>query len=131
MKVKLDETSSYEILRALRWPKGVICPYCKQARVTTHTKSALTPRRRYLCVGCRRTFTDLIGTPFARTNLPLRIWLLSLQLIGEGLASSELAKVLEVKWDTAVHMQRRLALPLNRPGLIRRLREMLKATKYE
>lgn len=126
MKVKLDEASSYQILRALRWPKGVICPYCEHACVTTHTKSALTPRLRYLCVGCRRTFTDLTGTPFARTNLPLRIWLLSLQLIGEGLATSELAKALEVKWDTAIHMQRRLAPPLSRPGLIRRLRDVLK-----
>ena len=125
MKAKLDEPLSYEILRTLRWPKGVVCPYCEQMRVTTHTKSALTPRRRYLCVNCRRTFTDLTGTPFASTNLPLRIWLLSLRLIGEVKVTSELAKALNVKWDTAAYIQRRLAMPLSRPGLIRRLREAL------
>ncbi len=125
MNAKFDETS-YEILRALRWPKGVVCPYCEQMHVTMHTKSALTPRRRYLCLECRRTFSDLTGTPFARINLPLSIWLVSVRLIGEGLATSELAKALEVKWDTAVHMQRRLALLLTRPGLICRLREALK-----
>jgi len=125
VKAKLDEPLSYEILRTLRWPKGVVCPYCEQMRVTTHTKSALTPRRRYLCVNCRRTFTDLTGTPFASTNLPLRIWLLSLRLIGEVKVTSELAKALNVKWDTAAYIQRRLAMPLSRPGLIRRLREAL------
>jgi transposase-like protein len=125
VKAQLDETSSYEILRALRWPNGIVCPYCEQMRVTTHTKSIRTPRRRYLCIGCRRTFTDLTGTPFAHTNLPLSVWLLSLRLIGEGVATSELAKALDVKWDTAVHLQRRLAMPLSRPGLIRRLIEAL------
>ncbi len=126
MKTKFDEAWSYETLRAMRWPKGIVCPYCEQSRVTTHTKSTRTPRQRYLCLSCRRTFSDLTGTPFARTNLPLGIWLLSLRLIGEGIATSELAKALDVKWDTAVHMQRQLALPLNRPGLTRRLREALK-----
>lgn len=125
MKAQFDETS-YEILRALRWPKGIVCPYCEQTRVTTHTKSVLTPRRRYLCLGCRRTFTDLTGTPFAGTNLPLRIWLLSLRLIGEVRVTSDLAKALNVKWDTAAYIQQRLATPLSGPGLIRRLRDLLK-----
>ncbi len=121
----MNELSSYEILRALRWPRGVVCPHCKGTHVTTHTRSAFTPRRRYLCVTCRRTFTDLTGTPFARTNLPLRIWFLSLQLIGEVQVTSELAHALNVKWDTAAHIQRRLTVPLSRPGLIRRLRDAL------
>ncbi len=125
VKAKMDEASSYELLRVLRWPNGIICPYCEQTRVTTHTKSAITPRRRYLCVNCRRTFTDLTGTPFAGTNLPLRIWLLSLWLVENRLATSDLAKTLNVKWDTAAYIQRRLATPLSRPGLIRRLRDVL------
>ena len=126
MKPKLDELGCYLTLRKIRWPKGILCPYCGQKRVTMHTKSTRTPRRRYLCLGCRRTFTDLTATPFARTNLPLHVWLLSVRLIGELRLTSDLAKALHVKWDTAARIQRRLVLPLNRPGFIRRLRDVLK-----
>ena len=126
MKAKCNEASSYEILRAVRWPKGVVCPYCEQTRVTTHTKSALTPRRRYLCLGCRRTFSDLTGTPFARTNLPLGTWFFALWLMEERLVTSELAKELEVKWDTAILIQRRL----NSPGLVGKLSKMVKEVKF-
>ena len=126
MKAKCNEASSYEILRAVRWPKGVVCPYCEQTRVTTHTKSALTPRRRYLCLGCRRTFSDLTGTPFARTNLPLGTWFFALWLMEERLVTSELAKALEVKWDTAILIQRRL----NSPGLVGKLSKMVKEVKF-
>jgi hypothetical protein len=86
----------------------------------------VTARTRYLCLHCRRTFTDLTGTPLARTNLPLWTWFLCLQLIGSGRTVVKLARELDVKWDTADRTQRRLATALSRQGLIRQLREMMK-----
>lgn len=131
MKANFDEERCYETIRGVRWPNGIICPYCEQGRVTTHSKSVKHPRRRYLCLDCRRTFSDLKGTPFARTNLPLRTWFLSLQLTGGPVTTSELAKALEVKWDTAAYIRRRLAISLSRPGLIRRLRDALEEYRHE
>ncbi len=123
MRGEFSEAWCYELLRTVRWPHGVTCPYCGGSRVTTHSKFAKAPRRRYLCLGCRRTFTDLTGTPFARTNLPLATWFRGLRLLGEGGRRSELAKALGVKWDTMGHMERRLAVALARPGLVRQLRD--------
>lgn len=129
MKTEFSEAWCYELLRRARWPDGIACHYCGQRRVTPHTKSARTPRRRYLCVRCRRTFSDLTGTPLARTNLPLATWFRCLRLWGEGHSRAELAKALGVKWDTMGHMERRLAVALARPGLIRQLREVAREAR--
>ena len=123
MRAEFSEAWCYEVLRTARWPNGIMCLRCGQARVTTHSKSAGTSWRRYLCLGCRRTFTDLTGTPFARTNLSLTTWFRCLRLMGQGHNTSGLAKELQVKWDTSVQLQRRLAAALARPGLVRQLRE--------
>ncbi len=123
MRPQFSEGWCYKTLRRARWPNGVACALCGCSRVTTHSKSARTARRRYLCLGCRRTFTDLTGTAFARTNLSLDKWFLCLRLMGKGLTASELARALGVKWDTAAHMERRLGVALTRPGLARQLRD--------
>lgn len=124
-----SESWCYEVLRKVRWPNGITCPYCGAKRITTHSKFDSMPRRRYLCLGCRRTFTDLSGTPLARTNLPLVPWFLCLWLIGRGRSTAELARDLGVKWDTAAHMQRRLVIGLSRPGIVRRLRETMETVR--
>lgn len=115
----------YETLRRLRWPHGMTCPRCSERRVTIHSKSTQSPRRKYLCLQCRRTFTDLTGTPFARTNLPLRTWALYLRWMEHGGRTSELAKALGVKWDTAALLQRRIAMARSGSGLSRQLCEVL------
>lgn len=123
MRLEISEARCYEMLRRVRWPNGIICPFCGRSHVTTHSRFERTRRQRYLCLTCRRTFTDLTGTPLARTNLPLGTWLLCLRLIGQGRTTSELAKELGVKWDTAAQLQRRLGLALARSGFVRQLRE--------
>jgi len=121
----LSEDRCYEMLRQLRWPNGFTCPFCAGPRVTTHSRPARTPRRRYLCLGCRRTFTDLTGTPLAKTNLPLAKWFDCVRLVEQRHTTTDLARALDVKWDTAVQLERRLVLALARPGFVRQLREAL------
>ena len=108
-ETRLSEEHCFEWLRGLRWPSGIVCPRCGSRRITTHSKFTRTPRRRYLCLGCRRTFTDLTGTPLTRTNLPLSSWFLYVRFRREGCSVSELANALGVKWDTVAHMGRRLS----------------------
>ena len=127
MDAGLSEAWCYEMLRRVRWPSGMSCPFCGRSRVTTHSRPARTPRRRYLCLGCRQTFTDLTGTPLARTNLPLGTWFRCLRLVPQGRSTAELARDLGVKWDTAAHMVRRLVAALARPGLVRQLLETMEA----
>jgi transposase-like protein len=121
----MEDAWCYETLRRCRWPDGVTCPRCGLKRVTAHTRSGRTARVRYLCLRCRRTFTDLTGTPLARTNLPLETWFLCLWLFGQERSVVEMARDLGVKWDTAVHMQRRLARGLSSSGFLRQLREII------
>jgi len=128
---KNSDAWCYEILRRLRWPEGIICPRCKQGRVTNHSKFAASSRRRYLCLSCRRTFSDLTGTPFARTNLPLDIWFLSLDLVGQSMRTSELARALGVKWDTTLYIERRINSSLHSLGLLQRLRQAIKERQHE
>ncbi len=123
MSLGLSEEACYETLRRVRWPHGIVCPRCGRSRVTTHTKLVRSPLRRYLCLTCRRTFTDLTGTPLAGTNLPVSKWFLCLQLLRQPLATADLARELSVKWDTAVHLQRRLVVAMARPGLLQKLKE--------
>ena len=131
MSAEFGEAWSYEVFRRARWPNGISCPHCGRRRVTTHSKSARTPRRRYLCLGCRRTFTDLTGTPLARTNLRLGTWFRCLRLLGEGRSTSDLARALGVKWDTTAHLQRRLVPALARPGLVRQLCDAATEARHE
>lgn len=70
-------------------------------------------------------FTDLSGTSFARTNLPLETWFLYLRMLDQGYTTSELAKELGIKWDTVVALQRRIAMPLGQPGLVQQLRNLV------
>lgn len=130
MEFEFNERWCYEALRRLRWPRGVVCPSCGADHVTTHSKPTATPRRRYLCLECRRTFTDLTGTPLARTNLPLVKWFACLQLLGERRTIGEVAKQLGVKWETTAQMQRRLAVAVARPGFLRQLQAALRAELF-
>lgn len=111
------------MLRQTRWPEGIVCPYCRRARTSLHSKPSNTPRRRYLCLACRRTFTDTTGTLLARSNLPLAVWFACLRRSRSRQTPGELARAIGVKWDTAAQLQRRVALALARPGFFRRLRE--------
>lgn len=131
MGAAFSETQCYKLLRQAHWPGGITCPFCGGSRVTTHSKFAGTPRRRYLCLGCRRTFSDLTGTPFAGTNLPLGTWFDCIRLLGRELTTSELARTLGVKWDTTAYLERRLGAAAARPGLVRSLRDMIERSGHD
>jgi transposase-like protein len=50
-------------LRRQRFAHGPVCPRCDSRRV--HRWGRFGERRRYRCLGCSRTFSDLTGTPLA------------------------------------------------------------------
>jgi transposase-like protein len=51
------------LFRRLRFGSGLFCPRCGHKRV--HRWGSYGWRRRYRCLGCRRTFSDFTGTPLA------------------------------------------------------------------
>jgi len=81
-----------ELLERLRWPEGVMCPRCKDTRV-----SRLKAYARYECVGCEYQFTVTSGTIFHDSHLPLPYWFVSVLLICEakkGMSAMQLKRTL-------------------------------------
>jgi transposase-like protein len=86
------ETRCRELLERLRWPEGVMCPRCKDTRV-----SRMKDYARFECVGCEYQFTVTSGTIFHDTHLPMPIWFLAVLLICEakkGMSASQLKRTL-------------------------------------
>ncbi len=81
-----------ELLERLRWPEGVMCPRCKDTRV-----SRLKEYARYECVGCEYQFTATSGTIFHDSHLPLPIWFVAVLLLCEakkGMSAMQLKRTL-------------------------------------
>jgi transposase-like protein len=81
-----------ELLERLRWPEGVMCPRCKDARV-----SRMKDYARFECVGCQYQFTVMSGTIFHDSHLPLPVWFLAVLLICEskkGMSASQLKRTI-------------------------------------
>lgn len=81
-----------ELLERLRWPEGVMCPRCKDSRV-----SRMKDYARFECVGCQYQFTVMSGTIFHDSHLPLPMWFLAVLLICEakkGMSASQLKRTL-------------------------------------
>jgi transposase-like protein len=81
-----------ELLERLRWPEGVMCPRCKDTRV-----SRLKEYARYECVGCEYQFTVTSGTIFHDSHLPLPMWFMAVLLLVEarkGMSALQLKRTL-------------------------------------
>ena len=125
LKRLVDERWCYRRLRSVRWPKGVRCVRCGSGHVTTHTRFPGTARKKYLCLACHRTFTDLTGTVFTRSKVRLWKWFLCLHLMGRKMSTLELAEELKVNKDTAWRMRKLLAESLSRGKLVLKLKGMV------
>jgi transposase-like protein len=86
------------VLRDGRFRNGVRCPRCGAAR--THRWGTFQDRQRYRCAGCRRTFSDLTGTPAAYTKR-LALWPALGALLADGVSVRRTAAILRVHPCTA------------------------------
>ena len=85
-------------LRAARFPHGVRCPRCGHTR--THRWGSFSGRQRYLCTGCRRTFSDLTGTPAAYSK-KLLLWEDYGRCLAESLSVRRVSRRLRIHPCTA------------------------------
>ena len=80
------------LLERLRWPEGVMCPRCKDSRI-----SRLKEYARYECSQCQYQFTVTSGTIFHDSHLQLRYWFLAVLLLVEarkGMSANQLRRTL-------------------------------------
>jgi transposase-like protein len=102
----------------MRWPNGVICPYCKSAR-----NSFLSSRRIWKCMEkeCRKQFSVKVGTAFEDSPISLEKWLPCVWLIANaknGISSYEVGRALGVTQKTAWFMLHRVRLALQEEASI-------------
>src|SRR2546428_6300475 len=72
---RLSEDRAREILEAIRWPKGPICPHCDGDNVTRlEGKSKKTRDGVIQCNECCKQFTVTVGTVMHRSHITLRQW---------------------------------------------------------
>ena len=114
-----DEGQCRQLLEAMVWPTGRVCPACGYRH-----SIALAGRDRghfksrpglYQCSNgsCRFQFTVTTRTPLHSTKLPLSVWLRALWLIlqsDKGLSSVRLAEAIGVSQPTAWRMGHALRL---------------------
>lgn len=117
MSSDLPEDWCWKTLRELRWPVRVLCPWCG-SRAGRHRCRGHT--RAYRCRGCRRIFSDITGTPFEGSCLPLEAMFQAIDHLRshDRLTVSGLARSIGVDRKTARRMKRRL-WPLREDPFIR------------
>jgi len=64
-----DDTACVAFLAKLRWPKGFICPACKQSSIPWNAN-----RDRFICPICRHQTSVTAGTIFDKTRTQLKTW---------------------------------------------------------
>src|SRR5271170_3502602 len=109
-----DPDRSLKLLAALRWPDGVVCPYCGSNEV-----SFLKTRRLWKCKNdhAKRQFSVKVGSIFEDSPLPLDKWLVAMWLIvncKNGISSYEAARDLNVTQQTAWFMLHRIRKAMQR-----------------
>ena len=93
----IDDAKCYELVRQHRWPEGVRCPRCGDAKVARDGRDEAQPhRQRYRCPACGARFDDLTGTALAGHHRPLRVWVLGLYLMGLNLSNRQIAQELDL-----------------------------------
>jgi transposase-like protein len=109
--VKINEMFStqekcLELLKRLRWPRGVECPRCHCKQV-----SFLEGHGRYWCSECEYQFSVTAGTIFNDSHLPLQTWFLAVILMCEarkGISANQLKRTIGVSYKTAWYLCHRI-----------------------
>ena len=90
----------------MRWPDGFRCPKCGG-----RAHAFCEPRHLFQCRACRTQTSARSGTIFHKSRTPLAKWFLGMHLITASkndIAALELARQLDVKWDTAWLIKQKL-----------------------
>jgi transposase-like protein len=88
----IDDAKCFEIIRELRWPKGIKCPKCEASTISKRGfRTTQAHRQRYKCERCGKQFDDLTDTIFEGHHQPLKTWGLCLYLMDTNLSNRQIA----------------------------------------
>ena|SRR3990167_4494876 len=113
--MSLTEHQARQFIERLRWPKGAVCPRCKQQEVVSVEggRNGL-----YNCRQCRRQFTVTVGTIFEGSHIPLSKWVQAFHLVcssKKGMSALQLSRMLGITYKSAWHMAHRIRYVMRPP----------------
>lgn len=114
----------HEFMTDLRWPDGVVCPYCGSMDIG-HIKS----RQMFQCKSCRKQFSIKKGTIFEDSPLGLDKWLCAIWMIANcrnGISSYEIARDLGITQKSAWFLLQRIRLAMQ-TGTFKKLNGIVEA----
>lgn len=105
----LDKARAH--FEAIRWPKGVYCPYCGSFdRVAALGGKSMGPGW-FHCKECRKKFTAAVGTIYERSHIPMTKWLLATHLMCASkkvMSAHQLHRMIGLPYKTAWFMAHRI-----------------------
>lgn len=114
-----DPQRCQDLLSAMRWPHGPVCPACN-----SQEHGYLKSRALWQCKGCRKQYSAKVGTIFEDSPIKLDKWFCALWMIvgaKNGVSSYEIARGLGVTQKTAWFMMHRIRLALQHGSIDRKL----------
>jgi transposase-like protein len=120
-----DEKAAVAYFRAIRWANGEFCPYCGHDKVY-----GFSDGKTWKCAQCRQRFSIRVGTVFEDSKIPLRKWIAAIWMITthrKGIASTTLARDIDVQQKTAWFMMHRLRHAARTRSFNRQLRGIVEA----
>src|ERR1700680_153833 len=108
-----DENAAREMLEAVRWPSGPVCPHCGSMEQITRVGGEKRSHRAGAadCNACKGQFTVTVGTVFERSKVPLTKWWHAsyLHMAGKrGVPAHQIHRTLGVSYKTAWFMMHRI-----------------------
>ncbi len=104
------------------WPKGPVCPRCKQTDpLRVYRMDCASVRAGvHNCKDCRRQFTVTVNTIFEDSHIPIRKWIIGLFLMAaskKGMSSLQFQRILGLgSYRTALFMTDRIRFALRDGG---------------
>jgi len=120
----LTEDEAREMLEAIRWPDGAVCPHCNgnEAYKLTPKGETKTKVRNgvYKCKSCRKQFTVTVGTIFEGSRIKIADWLMAVYLMcssKKGISAHQLHRTLGITYKTAWFMAHRIRYAMTQEPL--------------
>lgn len=106
-----DETAARKHLEAIRWPGGIVCPFCGVIGRAKALGGESMGDGWYHCADCRKKFTVRVGSVYERSHIPLHKWVLATHLMAaskKGVSAHQLHRMLGITYKSAWFMAHRI-----------------------
>jgi transposase-like protein len=118
-----DEEAARLYLQEVRWPDGVVCPYCGTLDGIKPLGGDSMGPGWFYCESCQDKFTIRVKSIFERSHIPLHKWLLAFRLMTsskKGVSAHQLHRTLGITYKSAwflAHRIREAMAPTDPPRL--------------